>query len=113
MSRWYVPRLEGLETRQVLDAALPVPAPVPPSAALVGVANALPPASAPAADLLPGAVLYDIPATPSASTTPAGGAAGSLVPSGVRPRRSIPRKTGPAGLPVPVRLTSRRTRSRS
>lgn len=81
MSRWFVPRLEGLETRQVLDAALPGSAPVPLSAALVGVAISLPaPDSSPAAGLLTGAVLYDIPNAPSVSADPTAPPASSLTP---------------------------------
>ncbi len=110
MSRWFVPRLEGLETRQVLDAALPVPAPVPPSAALVGLANSLPPPdSLPAVDLLPGVVLHDIPNTlsasadstaPPADALPSGEMAGALN----TPKDGAGRSAGPGPLNADKKL---------
>lgn len=73
MGRWYVPRLETLESRQVLDATLPLTAPTAP-AALVGVADSVtaPPPSTPAAgDLAANALAGNTSGTPAVLNTPA------------------------------------------
>ncbi len=82
MGRWYVPRLETLESRQVLDAALPLTAPTAP-AALVGVADSVtapPPSTPPAGNLATSTLVGNTPDTPAVLNAPAALDAASLTP---------------------------------